>query len=153
MEKPPRRPRVRVARGTVLGWVAVMVILALVAGIAIVLWNEPKRNAEAKTKAQQLYDDAVAAGIRLPDEERSVKAFESLFGTDGGAAVETAASNLSQAQLLYDTGRPSGEVSQRPGPIDTQLLEFQYLVLGVYAPEKQAEFEEFVNGIEDQDTL
>ena len=60
---------------------------------------------------------------------------------------------MSQAETLYNTSRASGEVSQRPGPIDTQLLEFQYLVLGVYAPEKQAEFEEFIDGLKNQETL
>ncbi len=151
--KPPRKPRLRPARGTVLGWVAAVVIIALIAGIGAIVWEAPKKNAEAKSKAQQLYDDAVAAGINLPDEERAVNAFESLFGTDGGAAVETATSNLSQAETLYNTSRASGEVSQRVGPVDAKLLEFQYLVLGVYAPEKQAEFEEFIDGIKDQETL
>ncbi|MFH1150770.1 MAG: hypothetical protein V1748_09900 [Actinomycetota bacterium] len=135
-------------RSTWFRWVIAIVIIALLCGLAAVIWKRPLRNARARQKAQELHDRAEALGFPVP----SVETLAGLYGVDGGATAETANSDISRAMLAYNIGR-SGEVNQRPNIIDPRLLEFEWLVLQVYRPEEAAKYKDFIDSLKLEETI
>jgi len=133
-------------------WLVALVIIVIVAVIAVVIWDKPLANARARKKAQELYDKAKARGFELPPEKDAVDGFVDLYGTDGGATADTAGSDISRALLALNVNR-SGEVNQRPGGIDRDLLEFEWLVLQVYRPKEAAKYGDFIRSLKDQNTI
>lgn len=157
-EKPPRKVKAApempgIMHAEWFKWTAAIVIIAIVALAGAVIWREPKVNAEAEKKAQQLYELAIDEGFSLPSEKDAVDGFKLLFGTDGGAAANTADSNIAQAQLADTVDPSTGEINQRPGPIDQRILQFESLVLEVYRPEALPEYQEFLDSLEQQKTI
>lgn len=135
-------------RTTWFGWVVAIVIIALLCGLAVLIWKRPLRNARAREKAEELHDRAEALGFPVPD----VKTLVSLYGVDGGATAETANSDIARAMLASSIGR-SGEVNQRPNIIDPRLLEFEYLVLQVYRPEVAEKYKDFIDSLKLEETI
>lgn len=124
--------------------VAVIVIAGLCA-IAVAIWKPPLVNNEALRKARELHEQALSKGYPVP----SVRQLARLYGKDGGAAVEYVVSDISQALFALDAAT-TGEVNQRPVLIDDERLEvlkYEWLVLGVYRPELQAEYQEWVDSL------
>jgi len=122
--------------------VTVMVIAGLCA-VAVAIWNPPIVNAEALRKARELHDKATEMGYDVP----SVRQLARLYGVDGGAAAEFAVSDITKALFALDDAT-TGEVNQRSILIDEvrlKALKFEWLVLGVYRPEVQAEYQEWVD--------
>lgn len=134
-------------------WTAGIVVVAVVCLLGVLVWQQPKVNAEAEKKAQELYDLAVEQGYKLPPEEKSVEAFKLMFGADGGAVASTADSNIAQAQLADNLDASTGEINQRSGPIDKRILKFESLVLEVYRPEALPQYQEFLDSLDSQKTI
>lgn len=160
-EKVKEAPSKRKAAGSFPGfmstawfkWTAAIAIIAIVSVLGMVVWQEPKQNAEAEKMAQQLYDLAVEEGFKFPSEDKTVDAFKMMFGDDGGAAADTADSDIAQAQLADSVDTSTGEINQRPGPIDVRILEFESLVLEVYRPDALPKYREFLDSLESQETI
>ncbi len=128
-----------------INWVIAIVILAVLAGILVVTWEvyaKPKATAVAEEKAQQLHDQAVARGLPVA----SVKTLARIYGDDGEPALQAAVSDIGKA--LFDLSGSTGEVNQRSLLLDqkrSDALRFEWLVIGVYRPELQAEFQKIVD--------
>ncbi len=119
-------------------WTMVIIIIVGMMGLSVGVWywsGKPKVNAEAKSKAQELYDLSKQYGITVPaDEAKTVDTFAEIYGGDGGYGVDIARSNLRAASLYFEFGQ-TGVVNQRPNIVDPKFLEFQVLVLKVYRPD------------------
>jgi hypothetical protein len=119
--------------------IVVVIVALMVAGVAV--RRHEKDNREAHAKAQELITKLEAAGFKAPAEDTIVE----LFGTDGGAFAENPGSGLLQAQLVAQYGN-AGPAS-RAVIIDKDLLQAGVIILQVYAPEKLAAYQEFLNGL------
>jgi hypothetical protein len=111
----------------------------MAAGVAV--RKNEKNNAEAHAKARELIAKFEAAGLKAPDEATIVE----LFGTDGGAFAADPGSSLLQAELAAQYGN-AGPAS-RSVIIDKDLLRAGVIILEVYAPQKLAAYQEFLNGL------
>jgi len=124
-------------------WVYVVIIVVIVglmaAGVAV--RRHEKDNREARAKAQELITKLEAAGFKAPAEDTIVE----LFGTSGGTFAENPGSGLLQAQLAMQHGN-AGPAS-RSVIIDKDLLRAGLIILEVYAPEKLAAYQEFLDGL------
>lgn len=139
-------------RRTWFKWVIGIVIIAVLAGLAVLVWHKPLVNARARKKAQELYDKAKDKGFSMLPEKDAVDAFKNLYGTDGGATADTADSDISRALLTLNVSR-TGEVNQRPGIIDRRLLEFEWLVLQVYRPKEAAKYKKYIDSLKSGETI
>jgi hypothetical protein len=119
--------------------IVVVIVALMVAGVAV--RRHETDNREAHAKAQELITKLEAAGFKAPAEDTIVE----LFGTDGGAFAENPGSGLLQAQLVAQYGN-AGPAS-RAVIIDKDLLQAGVIILQVYAPEKLAAYQEFLNGL------
>jgi len=130
------------------GWIVAIVALAVVAAVLVVVWEQRDTSEEARAKAVELKAKATALGIRTPP----VRVLEAIYGDDGGALVATADSDLWRAVLVSGIGR-QGEVNGRPVIVDKRVLAWHYLVLSVYAPEKAADFKEYLEDLYTDDVV
>jgi hypothetical protein len=125
--------------------VIVVVILALmVAGV--VLWRDVKTNREAHAKARQFIAQLNAAGLKAPSEDAVVR----LFGIDGGGYAKNPDSALLESQYAWQLGT-AGPAS-RPVILDPDFAKAAAIFVSVYAPDKLAEFQKFVDGLKTQET-
>lgn len=124
-------------------WVYVVIIVVIVALMAagVAVRRHEKDNREARAKAQELITKLEAAGFKAPAEDTIVE----LFGTSGGTFAENPGSGLLQAQLAMQYGN-AGPAS-RSVIIDKDLLRAGLIILEVYAPEKLAAYQEFLDGL------
>jgi hypothetical protein len=123
----------------------VVIVALMIAGVA--LWSEQKQTAEAQAKAREFIAKLNAAGLKAPSEETAVR----LFGVDGGPYAENPDEALTHSQYAWQLGT-AGTVS-RPLVLDPQFVKAAEIFISVYAPDKLAAFQEFVDGLELQETV
>ncbi len=137
MESPKRKRWI--------SWTVAIVILLLAGAVLVVTWEryaKPKGDPAAVVKAQELHDAAEAAGLQVAD----VSTLARIYGSSGGPALAAAVSDIAKA--LFDLSGSTGEVNQRSLLLDekrSDALRFEWLVIGVYRPELQAEFQKIVD--------
>ncbi len=128
-----------------ISWTVAIVILVVVGAVLVVTWEryaKPKNDPAAVAKAQQLHDEAVAAGLQVA----GVNTLARIYGENGGPALAAAVSDITKA--LFDLSGSTGEVNQRSLLLDqkrSDALRFEWLVIGVYRPELQAKFQKIVD--------
>jgi hypothetical protein len=124
-------------------WIYVLIVVIIVALMAagVAVRKNEKNNAEAHAKARELIGKFEAAGLKAPEEDTIVE----LFGTDGGAFAVDPGSSLLQAELAAQYGNPGP--ASRAVIIDKDLLRAGVIILEVYAPQKLAAYQEFLNGL------
>jgi hypothetical protein len=124
-------------------WIYVVVIVAvlalMVAGVA--LYDHGKNTREARAKAQEFITKMQAAGYDAPSQDELV----SLFGADGGAAAMNPNAALLKWQYVSQLGT-AGPAS-RPIILDPDFVRVAQIFLSVYAPQKLAGFQDFVQGL------
>ena len=125
--------------------IVVVIVALMVAGVA--LWREQEQTAEAKAKAREFIAKLNAAGLKAPSEETAVR----LFGVDGGPYAKDPDAALARSQYAWQLGT-AGPAS-RPVILDPQFVQAAEIFVSVYAPDKLAEFQEFVEGLELQETI
>ena len=129
-------------------WVYIVIIVVIaalmVAGAAT--FRQEKESPEARAKAKEYIAKLNAAGLPAPSEAAAVR----LFGADGGRAAERADNALQHAQYAWDMGT-SGPAS-RPVILDPDFVKAAEIFLSVYAREKLAGFQDFVKGLDLQET-
>ena len=123
----------------------VVIVALLIAGVA--LWREQEQTAEAKAKAREFIAALSAAGLQTPSEETAVR----LFGADGGPYAQNPDEALTHSQYAWQLGT-SGPAT-RPVILDPQFVRAAEIFVSVYAPDKLPEFQEFVEGLELQETI
>ncbi len=129
-------------------WVYVTLIVVIVALMVVgaVLYRDQKQTEEARAKAKEFIAKLNAAGMQAPSEEAAVR----LFGGDGGPFAQDPDKTLLQSQYAWQLGT-SGPAS-RPVILDPDFVKAAEIFVSVYAPDKLAEFQEFVNGLELEET-
>jgi hypothetical protein len=125
--------------------IAVVIVALMVAGV--VLYRDQKESAEAQAKAKELIAKLNAVGLKAPSVETAVR----LFGSDGGPYAQDPDEALTQSQYAWQLG--TGGAVSRPVIIDPQFVKAAEIFVSVYAPDKLAEFQEFVDGLELQETV
>ena len=130
-------------------WVYIAIVVAIVALMiaGVALWREQEQTAEAKAKAREFVAKLNAAGLKAPSEETAVR----LFGADGGPYAENPDAALARSQYAWQLGTagPAG----RPVILDPQFVQAAEIFVSVYAPDRLEEFQEFVEGLELQETI
>jgi len=111
-----------------------------------VLWRDVKTNREAHVKARQFIAQLNAAGLKAPSEDAVVR----LFGVDGGGYAQNPDSALLESQYAWQLGT-AGPAS-RPVILDPDFAKAAAIFVSVYAPDKLAEFQKFVDGLKTQET-
>jgi hypothetical protein len=123
----------------------VSVIVALmVAGVAV--YRQEEQSKEAKAKAHEFVTKLEAAGLPAPSEESAAR----LFGRDGGAFIGKPDENLLQAEYAWWHG--TAGTATRPVILDPEFVEAASIFVSVYAPEKMAAFQDWVDGLKTGDT-
>ena len=129
-------------------WVYIVIVVAIVALMVagVVLWRDVKTNREAHAKARQFIAQLNAAGLKAPSEDAVVR----LFGVDGGGYAQNPDSALLESQYAWQLGT-AGPAS-RPVILDPDFAKAAAIFVSVYAPDKLAEFQKFVDGLKTQET-
>ena len=129
-------------------WVYIVIVVAIVALMVagVVLWRDVKTNREAHVKARQFIAQLNAAGLKAPSEDAVVR----LFGVDGGGYAQNPDSALLESQYAWQLGT-AGPAS-RPVILDPDFAKAAAIYVSVYAPDKLAEFQKFVDGLKTQET-
>ena len=123
----------------------VVIVALMVAGVA--LYRRAEQTDEAQIKAHEFVTKLEAAGLRAPSEEAAAR----LFGADGDPWAENADEALLHAQYAWQLG--TAGAASRPVVLDPDFLKAAEIFLSVYAPDKLAEFQEFVQGLELDQTI
>lgn len=129
-------------------WIYVVVVVAIVALMiaGVALYERGKDTREAHAKAKEFIAALQDAGYRAPDEDVLVE----LFGSDGGAAAEDPGAALLRWQYAAQLGT-AGPAS-RAVILDPDFVKAEEIFLSVYAPDKLADFKEFVEGLKLEET-
>ena len=129
-------------------WVYIVIIVVIVALMVagVVLWRDVKTNREAHAKARQFIAQLNAAGLKAPSEDAVVR----IFGVDGGGYAQNPDSALLESQYAWQLGT-AGPAS-RPVILDPDFAKAAAIYVSVYAPDKLAEFQKFVDGLKTQET-
>jgi hypothetical protein len=125
--------------------VIIVVILALMVAGAVA-YRQEKETQEARAKAKEFIAKLNASGLRAPSEDAVVR----LFGVDGGPYAQDPDEELLQSQYAWQLGT-AGPAS-RPVILDPDFVKAAEIFVSVYAPEKLAGFQEFVSGLELEET-
>jgi hypothetical protein len=123
----------------------IVVIVALMVAGAL-LYRDQKQSKEAQAKARELITKLNAAGLKAPSEATAAR----LFGVDGGPYAENPDEELLQSQYAWQLGT-AGPAS-RPVILDPDFVKSAEIFVSVYAPDKLAGFQEFVSGLELEET-
>ena len=124
--------------------VVVVIIALMVAGA--LMYHQEKQTKEAQAKAKEFIAKLNAAGLKAPSEEAAVR----LFGVDGGPFAQNPDQSLMQSQYAWQLGT-AGPAS-RPVILDPDFAKAAAIFVSVYAPDKLAEFQEFVDGLKTEET-
>ncbi len=127
-------------------YITLIVVVAALMVAGAVLYSEQKQTKEAQAKANELVTKLNAAGLKAPSEATAVR----LFGVDGGPYAQNPDEELLQSQYAWQLGT-SGPAS-RPVILDPDFLKAAEIFVSVYAPDKLAGFQEFVSGLELEET-
>lgn len=130
-------------------YVVASVVVVLLVVVALVLHGSRTTSAEADAKADQLIAALAAAGAPTPDQDQVV----ALLGDDGGATCEDPTSALSKATLLGRLVNGASGPGMRPVIADNRVVTGQLLIIEVYCPDELPAFQEFVDGLDLDDTV
>ena len=129
-------------------WVYITIVVVIVALMVAgaLMYHQEKQTKEAQAKAKEFIAKLNAAGLKAPSEEAAVR----LFGVDGGPFAQNPDQSLMQSQYAWQLGT-AGPAS-RPVILDPDFAKAAAIFISVYAPDKLAEFQEFVDGLKTEET-
>ena len=129
-------------------WVYITIVVVIVALMVAgaLMYHQEKQTKEAQAKAKEFIAKLNAAGLKAPSEEAAVR----LFGVDGGPFAQNPDQSLMQSQYAWQLGT-AGPAS-RPVILDPDFAKAAAIFVSVYAPDKLAEFQEFVDGLKTEET-
>jgi len=127
---------------------AIVVLLGLVVA-GLVRYSAITTNNKAVSKANQLADAAVEAGLPRPDTEL----IASLLGTDGGLVCDDPASALKSALWKINVSNGAAFVGQRPVIGDGRALRAEATIIEIYCPEKLDKIQDRLDDLKTDDTV
>jgi len=129
-------------------WGAIIVLLGLVVA-GLVRYSAITTNNKAVSKANQLADAAVEAGLPRPDTEL----IAGLLGTDGGLVCDDPASALKSALWKINVSNGAAFVGQRPVIGDGRALRAEATIIEIYCPEKLDKIQDRLDDLKTDDTV
>ncbi|KAB1987628.1 hypothetical protein [Streptomyces triticiradicis] len=129
-------------------WGAIIVLLGLVVA-GLVRYSAITTNNRAVSKANQLADAAVEAGLPRPDTEL----IAGLLGTDGGLVCDDPASALKSALWKINVSNGAAFVGQRPVIGDGRALRAEATIIEIYCPEKLDKIQDRLDDLKTDDTV
>jgi hypothetical protein len=128
-------------RKRVITYVVLGVIFLGLLGVAIGVFRHAKASASADQKAGQLQAAFSDAGLPVPDKEQITR----VLGSDGGGMCDDPTDALRKAQLQAQMSTGAGGPGARPIISDEQVVQGEVLAIGIYCPDKLAEFTTYIN--------
>lgn len=129
-------------------WVYITIIVVIVALMVagVVTIRDVEESSEAREKAREFTTKLHDAGLPAPTVAEAAR----LYGVDGGPFAGRPDAELLQAEYTWRHGTtgPAG----RPLILDPDFLEAATIFVAVYQPDRLAEFQEYVNGLELEET-
>jgi len=129
-------------------WVYVTIIVVIVALMlaGVVMIRDVRQGREAREKAKEFTTKLHDAGLPAPTVAEAAR----LYGVDGGPFAGEPDADLLQAEYAWwhGTAGPAG----RSLIMDPDFLEAATIFVAVYQPDRLAEFQEFVSGLELDET-
>ena len=139
-DRNPRRKRY--VTYFVLGVVMVGLLL-----VAFFVGKTAKTNVTAENKAQQLQTAFQKAGLPVPSSTQITR----VLGTDGGPVCDDPTGSLNKANLNAQLANGAAGPGTRPTTVDKDVVQGETLAIGIYCPEKLAEFTNYVKGLKFDD--
>ncbi len=129
-------------------WVYVTIIVVIVALMVagVVLYRDVKGGREAQAKAKQFVTKLQDAGLPAPTEAEAVR----LYGVDGGPFAGSPDADLEQAEYGWRHG--AAGAASRPFILDAGYVQAARIFVSVYVPDKLAAFDEYVAGLDTDDS-
>jgi hypothetical protein len=129
-------------------WVYIVIVIVIVALMVAgaLMYHDQKVTKEAQQKAKEFVAKLNAAGLKAPSEATAVR----LFGVDGGPFAQNPDQTLLQSQYAWQLGT-AGPAS-RPVILDPDFAKSAEIFVSVYAPDKLADFQAFVDGLKTEET-
>jgi hypothetical protein len=119
------------------------VAFLLLAGIALVAFDNAKDSQQATAKAQQLQQELNAAGMRVP----STQQIANVLGADGGLTCTDPDAALSRSTLYSQLTNGAAGPGQRPVIADEKVVQGQLLITKVYCPQNLEQFQQAVDDL------
>ena len=125
--------------------ISVVIVALMVAGVVVI--RDVQESREAREKAKEFTTMLRDAGLPAPTVAEAAR----LYGVDGGPFAGRPDADLLQAEYAWrhGTGGPAG----RPVIMDPDFLEAATIFVAVYQPDRLAEFQEYVNGLDLEETI
>ncbi len=130
-------------------YIGIAVVLAVMVVVGLLMFKAGSTTQAAEDKAAQLITELESAGAQAPSSEVLVR----LLGDDGGAVCADPNGALSRATLLSQLSTGSGGPGSRPIIADNKVVQGELLIIKVYCPDELADFQEFVDGLELDDSV
>ena len=124
--------------------IVVVILAAMVTGAA--LYHDQKVTREARAKAKEFVTKLHAAGLPAPTEAEAIR----LYGVDGGPFAGSPDADLEQAE--YGWWHGTAGAASRPFILDADYVGAARIFVEVYAPDKLAAFDEYVAGLNTDDS-
>ncbi|GEM29795.1 hypothetical protein NN3_08020 [Nocardia neocaledoniensis NBRC 108232] len=124
------------------------VLLVVFALTGLFTFTAIRENTQANTKAQQLHDNLLAAGLPAPEPTVIANA----LGDDGGSVCQDPSSPLIKAKYQASLSNGASGPGQRPviGPRDT--AEAVGLTIAVYCPDRLQDYLSHLDTLKLDDT-
>ena len=125
--------------------IIVVIVALMVAGVVVI--RDVKESREARDKAKEFVTKLKDAGLPAPTEQTAAR----LYGVDGGPFAGRPDADLLQAEYAWWHG--TAGPAARPVIMDPDFLEAATIFVAVYQPDRLAEFQEYVNGLDLEETV
>ncbi|MEV0061488.1 hypothetical protein [Nocardia sp. NPDC050718] len=124
------------------------VLLVVFALIGLLTFSEIRESTQATTKAEQLHNNLVAAGLPAPEPQVIADA----LGEDGGSVCQDPSSPLIKAKYQASITNGAAGPGQRPviGPRDT--TQAVALTIAVYCPDRLSDYLSHLDTLKLDDT-
>lgn len=131
-------------------YAAIGVALIALLAVGIVAYGNEKDTKEARDKAHQLEQAFALAGL---PSFAGTDVIVNVLGSDGGPVCEDPGTALAKAQLKAQLTNGAGGPAMRPTTIDRRVVTGEALILGIYCPDRLADYRKLIDGFSFDDTI
>jgi Tfp pilus assembly protein FimT len=124
-------------------YVVVVVVFAVLTGVALISFLNSREDQRATEKATQLSSELAAAGMRVPATDQIAR----VLGDDGGAVCAHPGDALSRGVLYGMLTNGAAGPGIRPVIADNNVLRGQLLIIKVYCPQYLEQIQKTVDDL------
>ncbi|MGW5240068.1 hypothetical protein ACWEOW_14160 [Monashia sp. NPDC004114] len=125
---------------------AVFVVLLVV---SLFTHRAKESTEQAQAKANQLILALKAAGLPAPNQDQVV----TVLGDDGGAVCDDPSGALRKSIFLGQLMNGAAGPGMRPVIADNRVVKGELAIIKIYCPDQLPSFQEFVNGLNLDNTV